>query len=227
MRGKRTKGYRSRGEKLCRRGALLLLLVLVNVTLGGYGLTPRDGIRPSEEVANLGRTEVIRSLGSTGIRGAGLSRSYLCANENGMLFALARFSGFTGWGDQGFAVIDCSQSSAVHSGTCSVSKLREGEDNWRWFLFGRVDAEEGVLLRAELGTRYGGPGMEWTTAETVEIPSSQWFEKDGHTYFLRELPRYDREEGRPGWDVRLTLTGGEGRILYQDIVAQGGSVAVG
>lgn len=223
----REKKYHSRRERLRRRGMLLAALVLTGMTLGAYGLTPRDGIRASEEVVNMGRTEVLRSLGSTDIRGAGFNRAYLCANENGMLFALTRFYGLSGWRDMGFASLDCSQPSAVHSGTYSFSKLRKGEDNWRWFLFGRIDAEEGALLRAELGNRYGAPGMEWTTSETVDIPRSQWFQQGGHTYFLQELPRYDRESERGGRDVRLTLTDEEGRVLYQDLVWQGSSTSIG
>lgn len=218
--------YRSRREKAIRRAALLLALVLACLVLGNYNLSPRGGIRASEEVVHLGRTEVVRSIGSLGLKGSGLSRGYLCANENGMLFALIRYYWAYGWADYGFAALDCSGPEEVHGATYSVSKRREGEDNWRWFTFGRIDEADGALLRAEMGG-YDETGLVWLAAQTVDIPRSQWIQKDGRTYFLQELPRYEPEEGRAYRRVRLTLLDEAGNILYQDMVTQGGSTSLG
>lgn len=218
--------YRSRREKAVRRLALLLALVLVCLLLGNYNLSPRGGIRASEELVHLGPTEVVYPIGSLGLKGTGLSRGYLCANENGMLFALTRFYWAYGWMDYGFAVLDCSGPEGVHGGEYSIYKRREGEDNWRWFVFGRIDAKGGALLQAEMGG-YDETGEIWVTADRVDIPRSQWLQRDGHTYFLQELPQYAAEEGRAYRRVRLTLTDEAGNILYQDLVTQGGSTSLG
>lgn len=221
----RRKKVPSRRARAVRRVLLLAALLALWGTAGGYGFLPSKGIRANEETVNLGPTEVLRDLGALPLKGAGWSRAYLSANENGMLLSLCRFEPLYGWLDYGFSALDCSGEGALHGAAYSVSKTREGKENRGWYLYGRVDDLRGERLTASVG--YEGGGGKWTELEALELPREEWTERSGRAYFLTELPLHAQEEHDYPLNVRLTLTDGAGAALAGPVEAERSGTGLG
>ena len=214
----------TRRQKTLRRLPVLLLLLFIYVGLGGYGLLPTQAIRYSEERANTGPTAVIRELGQLPIPNTGINQAYLCANDGAMLIALCRFHLLSGWTDYGHTAMDCSDPAPIHVGSYSVYKNPDTvPGNRAEYLYGRVDASAGALIRAQIG--YMGPGEEWICVETVDIPSADWFETDGGRWFIQPLPRELWEQADDPLSIRALLLDSQGTVLYDEpVVVQGGTV---
>lgn len=222
----RVKKLPARKKTALRRGAICLLLAAACVGMGGYGLLPRRGIYYSEENVNMGRTSVIRSLGSIPMKKTGLNRLYLCANDNGMLMALTRFYFLYGWLDYGFHALDCSHSAPVHIGAYSISRTYGEEEYERiWYLYGRVDEPDAASLQISIG--YHDEKDAWVSIEKLELPEVEWLEAEGRTYFVRELPEMDIWNYDYPIEVMAELTDTQGNLLHQQEVTQSGGTSLG
>lgn len=207
----------TRRRKALKRLALFAVLAAALVVLEGYHLTPTRAIRSNEESCNCGETEVVLDMGSLPLKNVGmLNRLYLSGNENAALVTSARFYLLLGWQDYGISWLDCGGDSPLHAQTYSMSKSGEGDeaDNWRWYLYGRVDDPAGELLTGSVGYREVVEGEErWVELEELEFPASQWTEGPGGRYFMVELPPYHWSDYDYRLNVRLELRDGAGNVL--------------
>ncbi len=217
---KERKRRRTRKEKALRRLVLAAVLAAACLTVGGVKPLPTQAITVTEELYDVGPTQVVKDLGPIPIEGSGVNRLYLSANEGGILISLPRLSLLRGWRAYGGNSLDCSQPAPLHAATYSVSK--DGGESV-WYLYGRVDEPEGGTVQADL--RYE-TGAGWVTVETVEIPKAQWVEKDGHWYFAETLPVTENEEGH--WlSVWASLLDEEGEPLTAGEWVNGGGTGIG
>ncbi len=220
MRGE--KRTRTRREKALRRLAAVVVLAAVLALLEGYCFLPSQAVRNVEENAHTGPTALVADLGGLGLKETGWSRVYLSANDNAMLITLSRFSALYGWSDYGMGALDCSEDASFHVSTYSMSKLRAGDDNWKWYIFGRVDDPAGETVSVRTCLMETGESI----GEAVVIPRSDWLVHKGRSYFITEMPRYDREEY--GWlRVDAELLDGAGETLAREENVQGWSTGLG
>ncbi len=67
---------------------------------------------------------------------------------------------------------------------------------------------------------------EENVGQPVVIPRSEWIDHKGRSYFIAELPRYDREEY--GWgEVCCELLDGTGEVLVREENVKGWSSGLG
>ncbi len=220
---KREKRSRSRREKALRRLAAAIALAAALALLEGYCFLPSQAVRHCEESAHTGPTEVIKDLGALNLKNAGWSRAYLSVNDNAMLITLSRFYMLYGWVDYGMGALDCSEELPFHVSVYSVSKLQEEEDNWKRYLFGRVDDPAGEAVSVQARSLKTGEDI-W---ETLTIPKSEWIVHKGCSYFIVEVPRFSREEYNNRIEIRAALLDGAGKVLAQEEDVQGWSTGLG
>lgn len=219
---KRKKRVGTRREKTLRRLAAAAALAAVLALSESYCFLPSQAVRNVEENAHTGPTELVADLGGLGLKKTGWSRAYLSANDNAMLITLSRFYGPHGWVDYGMGALDCSEDAPFHVSTYSMSRTREGEDNWKWYIFGRVDDPAGETMSVRTCLMETGESI----GEAVVIPRSDWLVHKGRSYFITEMPRYDREEY--GWlRVDAELLDGAGEPLAREDNVQGWSTGLG
>lgn len=206
MRKKRSTRRGRAGKSLCFLAFLLLLLV----TIGGYGLTPAAALRQSEGTWGIGRTEKLWTRDISGWWRA--DRLILSANDRTVLFSVAHRSWQSGWESRDGLAVD-----RTGGGVCrgDIYSLPVGDGGAVRYLFGWVEGPSAARVEVDLCEN---PGEAEYLAHFV-TEQKDWFWRERTAYFLVEIPPEDWPPVRIS-QIRITVLDGAGNQLecrYTDL----------
>lgn len=221
----RKKKIVSRRHRALRNIAIAILVVAIHASISYYALTPLlaleyakncSGVYDPTEVVTMQRVPEMHRF----------HRLYMIENENMVALSSTIFRA-VGWEGSFVWPVDCTEDLPIHCGEVAMSRSGQSDGEHLRFYYGRIDDEkieciELLEVSLEGKTIFEVDALK-NAVSCIELPRSEWMEKDGHYYFLQKAKASD------DWSVHLYIRAFDsgGNEVYQSYIDNQSGVSWG
>ena len=204
----------SRRHRALRNIAIAVLVILLTRYVNLYSLTPIQAIEQAKERSGIfAPTEVVTYCEVPEMHR--FHRLYMIENENTVALTNTVLQ-FIGWTTGSAFAVDCTEDRPVHCGAMALDRSRDNDGKHLAFYYGRIDSSsvervEIVEIVLEKSLTYPEERFNYIT-DTIDIPRSEWIERDGYYLFFHETT----EEDNPEAQFYYRCYDDAGNIIYQE-----------
>ena len=215
----------SRRHRALRNIAIAVLVILLTRYVNLYSLTPMQAIEHAKERSGIfAPTEVVTYCEVPEMHR--FHRLYMIENENTVALTNTVLQ-FIGWTTGSAFAVDCTEDRPVHCGAMALDRSRDNDGKHLAFYYGRIDSSlvervEIVEIVLEKSLTYPEERFNYIT-DTIDIPRSEWIERDGYYLFFHEMT----EEDNPDAQHYVRCYDDAGNLLYYEFINHHYSLSVG
>lgn len=215
----------SRRHRALRNIAIAVLVILLTRYVNLYSLTPMQAIEQAKERSGIfAPTEVVTYCEVPEMHR--FHRLYMIENENTVALTNTVLQ-FIGWTTGSAFAVDCTEDRPVHCGAMALDRSRDNDGKHLAFYYGRIDSSlvervEIVEIVLEKSLTYPEERFNYIT-DTIDIPRSEWIERDGYYLFFHEMT----EEDNPDAQYYVRCYDDAGNLLYYEFINHHYSLSVG
>lgn len=206
----------SRRQRALRNIGIAVIVILLTRYVNLYSLTPMQAIEQAKERSGIfAPTEVVTYCEVPEMHR--FHRLYMIENENTVALTNTVLQ-FIGWTTGSAFAVDCTEDRPVHCGAMALDRSRDNDGKHLAFYYGRVDSslvERVEIVEIVLEKTPIDPDDRFKyITDTIDIPRSEWIERDGYYLFFHETT----EEDNPESQFYYRCYDDAGNIIYQEYI---------